>query len=442
MARYNPIWRSIDKYLIGLYFLLLICGLVTIISSSNKGDSLDFFDFSTVYGQQIIWVIISLVCCGFVLMLESQFIKNSSNFFYWMVLLLLIGVLFMEPIKGARSWFQIGGMSIQPSELAKLSCSLVLAKYLSSVNVKIQDFRTKIRVFVLLGIPCFLIILQPDPGTMLVFIAFVFVMYREGLSGNILLFGLFGVIVIIIAVFLKASDTYSTIIGFNISGNYIFSGVLILLSTLVFTIIKLFVLPRYRWERYKAVIISLIIGIFINVGINFVYDDVFKDRHRTRFKVMFGIKEDRLGGGYNMWQALSAIGSGEMVGKGYLNGTLSNDKYNHVPEQSTDFIFCSLAEEWGFLGSLLFIILYLAILVRIIIISERQRSKFTRIFGYCVSSILFFHFIINIGMVLGLAPVIGIPLPFFSKGGSSMLTFSILIFVLLRLDAERKDVLR
>ena len=157
---------------------------------------------------------------------------------------------------------------------------------------------------------------------------------------------------------------------------------------------------------------------------------------------MFGIKEDRLGDGYNMWQSLSAIGSGELTGKGYMKGTLSNDKYNHVPEQSTDFIFCSLAEEWGFLGSLVFIILYLATLIRIIIISERQRSKFTRIFGYCVASILFFHFMINIGMVIGLAPVIGIPLPFFSKGGSSMLTFTVLIFILLRLDAERKDVLR
>ena len=312
-------------------------------------------------------------------MLESQFIKNTAYIFYGFILLLLIGVLFMEPIKGARSWFQIGGMSIQPSELAKLSCSLVLAKYLSGVNVKIQDFNTKIRVFVLLGLPCFFIILQPDPGTMLVFIAFIFVVYREGLSGNILLFGLYAGIVMVIAIFLKASESDSVIMDYSVSGNYVFSFVLILLGGLVFTIIKLFVLPRYRWVRYKAVIISLLIGIGINVGINFIYDDVFEDRHRTRFKVMFGIKEDRLGDGYNMWQSLSAIGSGELTGKGYMKGTLSNDKYNHVPEQSTDFIFCSLAEEWGFLGSLVFIILYLATLIRIIIISERQRSKFTRI---------------------------------------------------------------
>ena len=442
MARQKPIWKSIDKYLLGMYMLLIFCGIITILSSSNKGTTIDLLDFSSVYGNQLIWVIISLISASFVLMLESQFIKNTAYIFYGFILLLLIGVLFMEPIKGARSWFQIGGMSIQPSELAKLSCSLVLAKYLSGVNVKIQDFNTKIRVFVLLGLPCFFIILQPDPGTMLVFIAFIFVVYREGLSGNILLFGLYAGIVMVIAIFLKASESDSVIMDYSVSRNYVFSFVLILLGGLVLTIIKLFVLPRYRWVRYKAVIISLLIGIGINVGINFIYDDVFEDRHRTRFKVMFGIKEDRLGDGYNMWQSLSAIGSGELTGKGYMKGTLSNDKYNHVPEQSTDFIFCSLAEEWGFLGSLVFIILYLATLIRIIIISERQRSKFTRIFGYCVASILFFHFMINIGMVIGLAPVIGIPLPFFSKGGSSMLTFTVLIFILLRLDAERKDVLR
>lgn len=442
MARQKPIWKSIDKYLLGMYMLLIFCGIITILSSSNKGTTIDLLDFSSVYGNQLIWVFISLISASFVLMLESQFIKNTAYIFYGFILLLLIAVLFMEPIKGARSWFQIGGMSIQPSELAKLSCSLVLAKYLSGVNVKIQDFNTKIRVFVLLGLPCFFIILQPDPGTMLVFIAFIFVVYREGLSGNILLFGLYAGIVMVIAIFLKASESDSVIMDYSVSGNYVFSFVLILLGGLVFTIIKLFVLPRYRWVRYKAVIISLLIGIGINVGINFIYDDVFEDRHRTRFKVMFGIKEDRLGDGYNMWQSLSAIGSGELTGKGYMKGTLSNDKYNHVPEQSTDFIFCSLAEEWGFLGSLVFIILYLATLIRIIIISERQRSKFTRIFGYCVASILFFHFMINIGMVIGLAPVIGIPLPFFSKGGSSMLTFTVLIFILLRLDAERKDVLR
>ena len=442
MARQKPIWKSIDKYLLGMYMLLIFCGIITILSSSNKGTTIDLLDFSSVYGNQLIWVIISLISASFVLMLESQFIKNTAYIFYGLILILLIGVLLMEPINGAKSWFQVGGMSIQPSELAKLSCSLVLAKYLSGVNVKIQDIRTKLRVAILLGIPSVLITLQPDPGTMLVFIAFIFVMYREGLSGNILLFGLFALVISLIAVFLKASNTYSVIFGSTISGNVIFSFVLLLLGGLVFVIIKLFVLPRFRIERYKALGLSVSIGILLTLGTNFIYDDILKDRHRDRIKDLFSLIDDPKGISYNINQALSAIGSGGFTGKGYMNATLSNDIYKHVPEHNTDFIFCSLAEEWGFLGSIIFIILYLALLVRIIIISERQRSKFTRIFGYCVSSILFFHFIINIGMVLKLAPVIGIPLPFFSKGGSSMLTFTVLIFILLRLDAERKDVLR
>ena len=201
-------------------------------------------------------------------------------------------------------------------------------------------------------------------------------------------------------------------------------------------------LPRYRSSKYKALIWSVLTGIIINLSINYVYDSVFKERHRTRFQIMFGIVEDRRGDGYNMWQALSSIGSGKAIGKGFLNGTLSNNKYKHVPEQSTDFIFCSLAEEWGFAGCFTFILLYLSLLIRMIMISERQRSKFTRIFGYSTVSILFFHFMINIGMVIGLAPVIGIPLPFFSYGGSSLIGFTFLIAVLIRLDGERFRILR
>ena len=442
MARNKSIWGSLDKYLLVLFLMLLCLGLMTIYSSSYQIPNSNITEWSNVFRKQLTWVIISISIGLLILNIDGQFIKNISYIVYIIVLLLLITVLFMEPIKGARSWFQLGGFSIQPSELAKLSCTLVIAKYLSGTNVKIKDFKTRFRVLILLVIPAFLIVLQPDPGTMLVFFAFIFVMYREGLSGNILLFGFFAVVIVVIAIFLKASETYTSIFGLMISGNYMFIGALILLGTFVYFIIKLFIMPRYRKPRYKALIWSLLMGILINISINFVYDNIFKERHRTRFKIMFGIIEDRKGGGNNMWQALSSIGSGSASGKGYLKGTLSNDQYKHVPEQSTDFIFCSFAEEWGFLGSLLFITLYLALLIRMIIVSERQRSKFTRIFGYCTASILFFHFMINIGMVLGLAPVIGIPLPFFSKGGSSILTFSIFIFILLRLDAERRDVLR
>ena len=442
MARGKSIWNLTDKYLLSLFLSILFIGLLTIFSSTHEGGSVNIVDFSTTYGKQAIWVLISLFFGIFIMLLEGQFIKNSAYIFYIIVLALLIGVLFMPSIKGVRSWFQFGSISIQPSEFAKLACSLAVAKYLSSVNVKIQDIKTKVVVLLILIVPCFLILMQPDAGTMLVFFAFIFVMYREGLSGNVLLYGFFAVLIVVIAIFLKASDSENLILGIQLSGNMIFAFVLVLLGGILFAVIKLLVLPRYRKPRYIALIWSILIGIAINLSIDYVYDSVFKERHRNRFQIMFGIVEDRRGDGYNMWQALSAIGSGETSGKGFLNGTLSNNKYRHVPEQSTDFIFCSFAEEWGFLGCLFFIILYLAMLIRIVMISERQRSKFTRIFGYCTASILFFHFMINIGMVIGLAPVIGIPLPFFSKGGSAVLTFSVLIFIFMRLDAERQKVLR
>ena len=442
MARGKSIWNLTDKYLLSLFLSILFIGLLTIFSSTHEGGSVNIVDFSTTYGKQAIWVLISLFFGIFIMLLEGQFIKNSAYIFYIIVLALLIGVLFMPSIKGVRSWFQFGSISIQPSEFAKLACSLAVAKYLSSVNVKIQDIKTKVVVLLILIVPCFLILMQPDAGTMLVFFAFIFVMYREGLSGNVLLYGFFAVLIVVIAIFLKASESENLILGIPVSGNMIFVFVLVLLGGILFAVIKLLVLPRYRKPRYIALIWSILIGIAINLSIDYVYDSVFKERHRNRFQIMFGIVEDRRGDGYNMWQALSAIGSGETSGKGFLNGTLSNNKYRHVPEQSTDFIFCSFAEEWGFLGCLFFIILYLAMLIRIVMISERQRSKFTRIFGYCTASILFFHFMINIGMVIGLAPVIGIPLPFFSKGGSAVLTFSALIFIFMRLDAERQKVLR
>ena len=435
-------WNSIDKILLTVFLLLVIFGLMTVYSSSFKTENDSIFNFASVAGKQLSWAIISIVIGVVILLMDGQFINNMSYIFYAFVVLLLIGVLFMEPIKGAKSWFQIGSASIQPSEFAKLACSLAIAKYLGSVNVKIQDFKTKLYVILLLIFPAFLILMQPDPGTMLVFIAFIFVMYREGLSGNVLLFGFFASIILVIGIFLKASDSSINIFSIDFSGNYIFTLVLLLLGGLIFLIIKLFVLPRYRKSKYIGVIWATIIAIIITLGVSYVYDNLFKDRHRDRFQIMFGIKEDRKGVGYNIYQALAAIGSGETNGKGYLKGTLSNNRYKHVPEQNTDFIFCSYAEEWGYLGNLVFIALYITLLVRIIIISERQRSKFTRIFGYCVASIFFFHFMINIAMVIGLAPVIGIPLPLFSKGGSSILTFTVMIFILLRLDAERKEILR
>ena len=411
-------------------------------SSSFKGINIQTEFWSANYGKQLIWIIITLFAGLFILLLDGSFIKNTAYFTYGFVLLLLILVLLMSPTKGARSWFYFSGFSIQPSEFIKLALSLSLAKLLSDVGSRFQEFRTKLTTFFMIIIPALLIAVQPDPGTMLVFACFIFVLYREGLSGNFLLIGLFTMLIAVVGIFLKASNSVFYLAGNAISGNIFFGFILILGFIFSFLIIRYFVLPRYRKQKIQRLIIITLLGLSISGGVNYVYDSVFSERHRTRFQVMFGIKEDRKGAGYNIYQALSAVGSGEGFGKGYLKGTLSNDKYKHVPEQNTDFIFCVLAEEWGFLGSFTFISLYLSTLIRMILIAERQRSKFTRIYGYCVSGILFFHFMINIAMVIGLAPVIGIPLPFFSKGGSAILSFGLMVFILLRLDSERKVVLR
>ena len=422
--------------------MLMTFGYFTIYSSSYSGFLLNESFWDNSYGKQMVWIIISIVLGSIILLIEGNFIQNSSYVFYIIIVILLITVLFMPAVKGAKSWFQFGGFSIQPSEFAKLGCSLAFARYLSLINTRTQNLKNRLIAGAIVMIPALLIMVQPDPGTMLVFIGFVFVLYREGLSGNFLLIGLFAVLIAVVGVFFKASGSFIEVANLTVSGNLFFGIILVNGFFVAFLIIKYFVLPRYRREKYIRLVIVSIVGISISLSVSFIYDNLFKERHRNRFQIMFGIKEDRKGDGYNIYQALSAIGSGETFGKGYLNGTLSNDKFKHVPEQNTDFIFCVLAEEWGFFGCFVFVCLYASILIRMIMIAERQRSKFTRIYGYCVTSILFFHFMINVGMVIGLAPVIGIPLPFFSKGGSAVLAFSLMISILLRLDAERKVVLR
>jgi rod shape determining protein RodA len=482
------VWEKMDKWFLGLYLLLVLMGFSTVYSAGIGESPESLFSWKTDHGKQFYWILISLFMGLVILLLEGSFIRNISYPVYIVVVLLLITVLFMPAIKGAHSWFKIGSFTIQPAEFAKVACSLAFARYLSQTGVKIEHFSTKRNVFLLLVIPMMLIVLEPDPGTGLVFLSFIFVMYREGLSGNILIMGLFALIIGVLSVYVASFETvevnnqhylevvsadpdlldktrekygplalnelYSKTIfdseeipeisrpsGF-FSSNYWFALILLLFSGVGFGIVRTFVMPRYRKKYYPTLIWGTVISIVFILMINWSYDNVFQDRHRTRFQIQFGLKEDRLGDGYNIYQALSAIGSGKVMGKGYMEGTLSNNKYKHVPEQSTDFIFCSWAEERGFIGSLVLVVVYVFFLLRAIIIAERQRSIFTRIFAYCVASILFFHFMINLAMVIGLAPVIGIPLPFFSKGGSAILGFSALVFILLRLDAERKEVLR
>lgn len=440
--RAKNIIGKIDIPLLVLYLVLVFAGLFTVYSASFNEEFPQLYSMEKAYGKQLFWIGVSIVIGVIVLTIEGSFIKNSSYIIYAIVCLMLVVVLFMPAIKGAHSWFKIGSFTVQPSEFAKFATSLAIAHYLSSTGVKIQDNKTKIVSALLIAFPGILILQQPDPGTLLVFFSFIFVMYREGLSGNILLGMFFAVIVGVMAVFFKASGATMDLFGWEIAANYVFMFLILIATVLIHFGITYLVMPRYRGKRHITNVVGGVLALLLVFSCNFAYDNVFKDRHRDRFEVMFGLKLDRKGVGYNSYQALSAIGSGGAIGKGYMQGTLSNDKYKHVPEQSTDFIFCSWAEEWGFLGSFILIIVYAAFLIRIIMIAERQKSKFTRIFGYCTASILFFHFMINIAMVIGLAPVIGIPLPFFSKGGSAILGFSIMVFILLRLDSERKDVLR
>lgn len=442
MERKSKIWSKIDKPLLYLYLALMLLGLITIYSSTYSDEHPEIYNWDMAYGKQLFWIICSLIVGTLLLMIEGKLLERTAYYIYGFVLLLLTLVLFMPAINGAHSWFKFGGATIQPSEFAKFATALAIAKYLSSTGVKIGDGRTKITVFLLLIAPGFLILLQPDPGTLLVFFSFIFVMYREGLSGDILLGGFFALVIGVMAIFFKASDAKVSLFSLSIDANYIFSLIIIIVTALIHLAIKTTVMPRYRKSKYLLNIVGGTMALLLVLSANWAYTNAFKDRHRDRFEVMFGLKLERTGVGYNSYQALSAIGSGGVTGKGFLKGTLSNDKYGHVPEQSTDFIFCSWAEEWGFLGNVLMILLFLAFLARIIIIAERQRSQFTRIFGYSAASIIFFHFTINIAMVSGIAPVIGIPLPFFSKGGSAVLGFSIMVFILLRLDSERKDVLR
>lgn len=438
----QKILRNIDPTLVIIYTILVLFGLATIYSSAFTEEYSSLFSFEKEYGKQVIWIGVSLLMGVIIFNLDTDFFSRYSFFIYGFILLLLVGVLFTPPINGARSWFHIGAFSLQPSEFAKFATALCVAQYLTLPTTRLKDFSSKIIVTLIIAIPGILITLQPDPGTLLVFVSFIFVFYREGLSGGILLFAVYGIALAVITLFYQGSFVNVPFIENPLESDYIIILIISILALGLFWVIKKFVRPRYRKSQYLSLGAAFAVSLMIILSSNWAFNNVLQDRHRDRIDILLGKKIDRKGAGYNIFQAMSAVGSGGFSGKGYKDGTLSNDQYKHVPEQSTDFIFCGLAEEWGFLGSTFIVILFLALVVKIILIAERQRSRFTRIYAYCVAGIFFFHFMINIGMVIGLAPVIGIPLPFFSYGGSSIIGFSVLIFTLLKLDAERLDVLR
>jgi rod shape determining protein RodA len=415
MREQKNIFHNIDWITVGLYFALVIIGWLNIYASLHNDEHKSVFDFTQYYGKQMIWIGCAIVLILMVLSIDIKFFPSLSFYIYGIVIFLLIAVLiFGNATQGHKSWFLIGSFKLQPSEFAKFATNLAIAKYLSTLNIRIQDIRTKFIAVLLLGLPAGLIVLQGDAGSTLVYSAFVFVLYREGLSGNVLIFGL----ILIVLFFLALLFNPFIIIG-------ILTGVALLLLIFI----------RKRKRELITLFGTLILVSGFLYSVKFAYNNVLEPHQRNRIEVLIDKNADPRGIGYNVNQSMIAIGSGGFFGKGYLQATQT--KYNFVPAQSTDFIFCTVGEEWGFLGSSLVVILYVWLFLRIIMMAERQRSTYARIYGYGVASILLFHFTINVAMTIGLAPVVGIPLPFISYGGSSLWAFTLLLFVFVKQDANR-----
>ncbi len=412
----NRFFFNVDWITILIYVALCTIGYVNIYASVPSSADSSAFNFSSNYGKQLIYIIAGLVLGLSILLLDAKFFSVFSPIVYGATIFLLIVVLVVgRNVGGNQAWISLpGGFRLQPSEFAKFGTSLLLARYISSFNPKFRDFRSIAFAALIICIPLFLIMMQPDTGSALVFLAFMFPMYREGLSGYFLLIFL-GMIVLFVADFLVPMSLLIPII-LAIGGFFIYQN------------------RRKQKIMFSAIIVTIVAIVYLFV-VKLAYEKVLKQHQRTRIELILGLKMDPKGVGYNVIQSKIAIGSGQLTGRGFLQGTQT--KYGYVPAQSTDFIFSTIGEEWGFVGAFVVIGLFLFLLLRLINLAERQRSSFSRVYGYCVASILFFHVFINIGMAIGIVPVIGIPLPFISYGGSSLWSFTILLFIFLKLDSNR-----
>ncbi|MFY0650498.1 MAG: rod shape-determining protein RodA [Cyclobacteriaceae bacterium] len=420
MSGRESIADRIDWLTVLLYLVLVFSGWFNIYAAVYDDElAVSMFSLSTNSGKQLIWIGTSFLLILGVMMLDFKFYDNLAYIFYALMILLLIAVLGTGTIvAGSKSWFQIGGFRLQPAEFTKFATALAIAKFLGTVNVKLDTTKNQLIAGTLIGVPMVLIILQGDLGSAMVFGSFLIVYYREGLSYKLFVIGL-GVI----GLFLISLLVSQTII-------FIATGTIAL------------ILIGLSIKNYKRILVIVGVVVFV-VGmvksVGFIMEEVLRPHQRNRVISLFNPNADPLGVGWNVTQSKIAIGSGGVFGKGFLNGTQT--KFDFVPEQSTDFIFCTLGEEHGWVGSLILLALFSVFLIRISIIAERQKSRFARVYGYGVLSVIFFHFMVNIAMTIGLFPVIGIPLPFFSYGGSSLWSFTILLFILLKLDAHRMQVL-
>lgn len=492
MKRNISLIKSVDWLTIGCYLLLVFMGWISIYGASYDFDNVSIFDFNQRAGKQLLWIGCSFFIGIVLLMIDNRFYEVFSYFFYaGAILLLVITIIFAPEIKGSRSWLVIGPVSIQSAELAKFATGLALAKFMSQYNFKLKGLKSYLPVLGLILFPMLLILLQKETGTALVFLAFFLMLYREGMPGLLLFlalcfatlfivsirFGdvaiidqlpinpafngnslglLFGLIFIVVTQFgfiwvfardykllkilfygVVATTVLALAINLLIAVDYIYFAYLYLLASSVYLFVFSY---QSRKSTYSFIVVFIFAAIAYCYSCDYMFDKILEPHQQTRIKVVLGMIDDPTGSGYNVNQSKIAIGSGQFTGKGFLNGTQTKLKY--VPEQDTDFIFCTVAEEFGFVGSVLVLGIYLAFMIRLLVLAERQRKTFSRIYGYCVTSIFFFHFVVNIGMVSGLAPVIGIPLPFFSYGGSSLWGFTILLFIFLRFDAARFEEMR
>jgi rod shape determining protein RodA len=467
------IWSRLDKVTIMIFLLMVIIGWFNIYAAVYNEEHTKIIDLSQRYGKQFVWILATIVIAVFIVVIDTRFYFFFAYFIYGGLMFLLIMVLILgKDINGAKSWFQIGSLSIQPSEFAKFGTALALAAYLNSIRQDLSRLRIFFISIAIILFPAFLIVLQPDMGSAVVYFALFIVLFREGMSPYIFVSGLLmGILFFFTMIF---NNLYLTI-GL-ISVAFIFAwfvtrkwklcleglGIFVLVSiiiylfnSLIFKVLNdehvLFISiilsgTVYAFYFYNKKAISLLVIFIFLIGslafvnsVDFAFSNLMKPHQKERVEILLGIKSDPHGTGYNVNQSIISIGSGGFSGKGYLKGTQT--KFKFVPAQSTDFIFCTIGEEWGFIGSFVVIVLYVFLLIRLIILAERQRSDFSRIYGYGVVSILFVHFFINIGMAIGLVPVIGIPLPFLSYGGSSLWGFTILLFIFLRLDASRAEYL-
>jgi rod shape determining protein RodA len=420
MTQQQPKPAYIDWISLTLYVVFVLSGLLCIYASVFKETNPNIYDMDMNYGKQLLWVVISSFIALLILLVDEKLFYAFAYGFYGITIILLIATFAIgAEIKGSSSWIRIGGFQIQPAEFAKFGTALALAKFLSGYNIDFKDLKVKLISFAIIGLPMIIILLQNETGSALVFASFSLVLYREGLPGWILLGGVGLAILAVLAL--------------------LFPPLYIIITLAILAAIILVFVRRTMLLIFLTIGIVALSSIYVST-VNYAFENVLQAHQRTRINVLLGKEVDLKGAGYNVQQSLIAIGSGGAFGKGYLEGT--QNKFRFVPEQSTDFIFCTIGEEFGFLGSLIFIILYMLLLYRLLVMAERQRSKFNRVYGYSLIAILFFHFLINIGMTLGLMPVIGIPLPFFSYGGSALLSFTILLFIFIRLDANRVNELK